>query len=68
MSSIEDTKYLSGEDYILEMNKMNTWFTESNGTLGFMLVGNILACLLIPLVLVVVVKYFGLKIHFEKMN
>ena len=41
MSSIEDTKYLSGEDYILEMNKMNTWFTESNGTLGFMLVASI---------------------------
>ena len=30
MSSNEDTKYLSGEDYILEMNKMSTWFTESN--------------------------------------
>ena len=68
MSSIEDTKYLSGEDYILEMNKMNTWFTESNGTLGFMLVASILVCLLIPLVLVVVIKYFGLKIHFGKMN
>ena len=32
MASIEETKYLSSEDYILEMNKMNTWFTESNGT------------------------------------
>ena len=68
MSSIEDTKYLSGENYILEMNKMNTWFTESNGTMGFMLVANILACLLIPLVLVVLIKYFGLKVHFGKMN
>ena len=47
MSSIEDIKYLSGEDYILEMNKMSTWFTESNGTLGFMLVANILVILLI---------------------
>ena len=68
MSSIEDTKYLSGEDYILEMNKMNTWFTESNGTMGFMLVASILACLLIPLVIVVLIKYFGLKVHFGKMN
>ena len=47
---------------------MNTWFTESNGTLGFMLVASILVCLLIPLVLVIAVKYFGLKIHFGKMN
>ena len=68
MSSIEDTKYLSGEDYILEMNKMDTWFTESNGTMGFMLVASILACLLIPLVIVVLIKYFGLKVHFGKMN
>ena len=68
MSSIKDTKYLSGEDYILEMNKMNNWFTESNGTIGFMLVASIITCLLIPLVLVVVVKYFGLKVDFGKMN
>ena len=38
MSSITETKYLSGEDYVLEMNKMSRWFTESNGTLGFMFV------------------------------
>ena len=68
MSSIEDTNYLSEEDYILEMNKMNTWFTKSKGTLGFMVVASILVCLLIPFVLVVVIKYFGLKIHFGKMN
>ena len=68
MSSIQDTKYLSGEDYILEMNKMNTWFTELDGTMGFMLGATILACLLIPLVLVVLIKYFGLKVHFGKMN
>ena len=48
MSSIEDIKYLSGEDYILEMNIMSTWFTEFHGTLGFMLVANILVILLIP--------------------
>ena len=68
MSSIEDTKYLSGEDYILEMNKMSTWFTESNGTLGFMLVASVLVITLIPLVILVVMKYFGLKVHFGKMN
>ena len=68
MSSIEKTKYLSGEDYILEMNKMDTWFTESNGTLGFMLIVSILVIILVPIVLVILVKYFGLKIHFSKMN
>ena len=50
------------------MNKMDTWFTELNGTMGFMLVASILACLLIPLVIVVLIKYFGLKVHFGKMN
>ena len=68
MSSIEDTKYLLGEDYILEMNKVSTWFTESNGTLGFMLVASILVILMIPLVILVVMKYFVLKVHFGKMN
>ena len=68
MSSIEDTKYLSEEDYILEMNKMSTWFTESNGTLCFMLAASILVILSIPLVILVVMKYFGLKVHFGKMN
>ena len=68
MASIEETKYLSSEDYILEMNKMNTWFTESNGTMGFMLVASIVVCFLIPLVVLIVVKYFGLKVHFGKMN
>ena len=68
MASIEKTKYLSIEDYILEMNKMNTWFTESNGTMGFMLVASIVVCFLIPLVVLIVVKYFGLKVHFGKMN
>ena len=42
MSSITETKYLSGEDYVLEMNKMSKWFTESNGTLGFMFVACII--------------------------
>ena len=68
MASIENTKYLSSEDYILEMNKMNTWFTESNRTMGFMLVVSIVVCFLIPLVILIVVKYFGLKVHFGKMN
>ena len=62
MASIEETKYLSSEDYILEMNKMDTWFTESNGAMGFMLVASIVVCFLIPLVILIVVKYFGLRI------
>ena len=42
MSLIVDTKYLTGEDYILEMNSVDTWFTESNGIFGFILVASIL--------------------------
>ena len=59
MSSITETKYLSGEDYVLEMNKMYRWFTESNGTLGLMFVASILVIVLVLLVIVVLVKYFG---------
>ena len=47
---------------------MDTWFTGKNRTLGFMLIASILVCLLVPLVLLVVAKYFGLKIHLRKMN
>ena len=68
MSSIADTKYLTGEDYILEMNSVDTWFTESNGIFGFILVASILVCIFIPLVIFIMVKYFGLKVHFGKMN
>ena len=68
MSSITETKYLSGEDYVLAMNKMSKWFTESNGTLGFMFVACIIVIVLVPLVIVILVKYFGLKVHFGKMN
>ena len=48
MSSIVDTKYLTGEDYILEMNSLDTWFTESNGIFGFILVASVLVCIFIP--------------------
>ena len=68
MSSIVDTKYLTGEDYILEMNSLDTWFTESNGIFGFILVASVLVCIFIPLVIFIMVKYFGLKVHFGKMN
>ena len=68
MSSIVDTKYLTGEDYILEMNSVDTWFTESNGIFGFFLVASVLVCIFIPLVIFIIVKYFGLKVHFGKMN
>ena len=68
MSSIVDTKYLTGEDYILEMNSVDTWFTESNGIFGFILVASVLVCIFIPLVIFIMVKYFGLKVHFGKMN
>ena len=64
MSSIEDTKYLSGE----EMNTMSRWCTESNEILGFMLLTSMLVFLFIPLVILVVMKYFGLKVYFGKMN
>ena len=68
MSSIVDTKYLTGEDYILEMNSLDTWFTELNGIFGFILVASVLVCIFIPLVIFIMVKYFGLKVHFGKMN
>ena len=68
MSSIVDTKYLTGEDYILEMNSVDTWFTELNGIFGFILVASVLVCIFIPLVIFIMVKYFGLKVHFGKMN
>ena len=68
MSSIVDTKYLTGENYILEMNDVDTWFTDSNGIFGFILVASVLVCIFIPLVIYIIVKYFGLKVHFGKMN
>ena len=68
MSSIVDTNYLTGEDYILEINSVDTWFTDSNGIFGFILIGSVLVCIFIPLVVFIIVKYFGLKVHFGKMN
>ena len=68
MSSIVDTKYLTGEDYILQMNDVDTWFTDSNGIFGFILVASVLVCIFIPLLVFIIVKYFDLKVHFGKMN
>ena len=69
MTSVgENVKYLTGEDYNLAMNTLDSWFTEDNSILGFMFVACIVVLVLIPLVFIVLVKYFGLKVHFGKMN
>ena len=48
------------------MNNPTNWFNGDNKWYGFMAIGTILAVLFIPVVIFVLVKYFGLKFQFDK--
>ena len=68
MKNYEDTRYKSHIDYMLDLNNLETWFTGDNSVFGAMFVGCILTFFLIPVIIIILVKYFGLKIHFRKLN
>ena len=48
------------------MNNPTNWFNGDNKWYGFMGIGTILAVLFIPVVIFVLVRFFGLKFQFDK--
>ena len=68
MTAVDQVKYLTGEDYTMDMNKLYNWFTGDNSIFGFMFIACLVTIILIPILIFIAVKYLGLKVHFGKLN
>ena len=68
MQNILYKRFATKQDYALAMNNPTTWFNVDNKWYGFMAIGTILAVLLIPVVIFVLIKFFGLKFQFDKIS
>ena len=66
MQNIMYKRFATKQDYSLAMNNPTNWFNGDNKWYGFMAIGTILAVLFIPVVIFVLVKFFGLKFQFDK--
>ena len=66
MENILYKRFATKQDYALAMNNPTNWFNVDNKWYGFMAIETILAVLFIPVVIFVLVKFFGLKFQFEK--
>ena len=66
MQNILYKRFATKQDYALVMNNPTNWFNGDNKWYGFMAIGTILAVLFIPVVIFVLIKFFGLKFQFDK--
>ena len=66
MENILYKRFATKQDYALAMNNPTNWFNGDNKWYGFMAIGTILAVLFIPVVIFILVKFFGLKFQFDK--
>ena len=66
MQNILYKSFATKQDYALAMNNPTNWFNSDNKWYGFMVIGTILAVLFIPVIIFVLVKFFGLKFQFDK--
>ena len=66
MQNILYKRFATKQDYALAMNNPTNWFNGDNKWYGFMAIGTILAVLFIPVIIFVLVKFFGLKFQFDK--
>ena len=66
MQNILYERFATKQDDALAMNNHINWFNGDNKWYGFMAIGTILAVLFIPVVILVLVKFFGLKFQFDK--
>ena len=66
MENILYKRFATKQDYALAMNNPTNWFNGDNKWYGFMAIGTILAVLFIPVIIFVLVKFFGLKFQFDK--
>ena len=68
MRKIEVKRYATKQDYAMAMNDPENWFSGDNKWYGFIAIACIIAMCAIPVILFILVKFFGLKIQFNKMN
>ena len=66
MENILYKRFATKQDYALAINNPTNWFNGDNKWYGFMAIGTILVVLFIPVVIFVLVKFFGLKFQFDK--
>ena len=66
MQNILYKRFATKQDCALAMNNPANWFNGDNKWYGFMAIGTILAVLFIPVIIFVLVKFFGLKFQFDK--
>ena len=66
MENILYKRFATKQDYALAMNNPTNWFNGDNKWYGFMAIGTILAVLFTPVVIFVLVKFFGFKFQFDK--
>ena len=66
MQDILYKRLATKQDYALAMNNPSNCFNSDNKWYGFMAIGTILAVLFIPIVIFILVKFFGLKFQFDK--
>ena len=66
MQNILYKRFATKQDYALAMNNPTNWFNGDNKWYGFMAIGTILAVLFIPVIVFILVKFFGLKFQFDK--
>ena len=62
MQNILHKGFATKQDYALAMNNPTNWFNGDNKWYGFMAIGTILVILFIPVVIFVLIKFFGSEI------
>ena len=68
LAEIDVRRYATKQDYAMAMNDPWNWFSGGNKWYGFIAIACIIAMCAIPVILFILVKFFGLKIQFNKMN
>ena len=68
MKEVEGKRYATKQDYAIAMNDPTNWFGGDNKWLGFMAICAIITIILVPIVILILRKYFGLNTDIQRIN
>ena len=68
MKDVTVKRYATKQDYAMAMNDPTNWFGGDNKWLGFMAICAILTIVLIPVILLILRKYFGMNTDIQRIN
>ena len=68
MKDVTAKRYATKQDYAMAMNDPTNWFGGDNKWLGFMAICAIITIVLVPIVLLILRKYFGMNTDLQRIN